>query len=124
MIRGVMQFFMWATIKKNFRRPVRKGFRPATKLSEVTSLFDKGLALHQGDRLVDAEKIYRQVLAMEADHFDSLHLLGVIFHQRGDQAEAVWAIVIFFGSPLHQRPSFSKQYARFSLFPSLHEETP
>ena len=34
-------------------------------------------------------KIYRRVLAARPDHFDSLHLLGVIFYQRGDHAEAV-----------------------------------
>jgi tetratricopeptide (TPR) repeat protein len=39
--------------------------------------------------MADAEKIYRQILAGEPDHFDALHLLGVIFAQSGQYAEAV-----------------------------------
>jgi tetratricopeptide (TPR) repeat protein len=67
-----------------------KGFTPAppTLSSTITSLFADGLALHQAGRLADAEKIYNQILAIRPDHFDSLHLLGVIFYQRGDHAEA------------------------------------
>ena len=61
----------------------------ATDLQKVRLLFAEGLALHQAGRLVDAEKIYYQVLEMQPDHFDSLHLLGVTFHQRGNHAAAV-----------------------------------
>jgi tetratricopeptide (TPR) repeat protein len=68
---------------KGFRRP------PQTELSKVVSLFAEGLALHQAGRLGDAEEIYNQILAIQPDHFDSLHLLGVIFSQRGNHAEAV-----------------------------------
>jgi len=62
------------------------------KLSDVTSLFAEGLALHRVGRLADAEMVYRRILATRADHFDSLHLLGVIFHQRGDYANAIGQI--------------------------------
>ena len=68
---------------KGFRRP------PQTELSNVVSLFAEGLALHQAGRLGDAEEIYNKILAIQPDHFDSLHLLGVIFSQRGNHAEAV-----------------------------------
>ena len=68
---------------KGFRRP------PQTELSKVVSLFAEGLALHQAGRLGDAEEIYNKILAIQPDHFDSLHLLGVIFSQRGNHAEAV-----------------------------------
>lgn len=50
---------------------------------------DEAFALHRAGRLADAEKIYRQILAIEPDHFDCLHMLGVIFAQRGKYAEAV-----------------------------------
>src|SRR5271163_2981296 len=68
-----------------------KGFRPQPQAISptITSLFAEGLALHQAGRLADAERIYNQILATRPDHFDSLHLLGVIFYQRGDHAEAV-----------------------------------
>jgi tetratricopeptide (TPR) repeat protein len=38
---------------------------------------------HQSGRLAEAERIYRQILAIDAHHADSLHLLGVIACQGG-----------------------------------------
>jgi tetratricopeptide (TPR) repeat protein len=52
-------------------------------------LFAEALALHQAGQLADAEQIYHRILAAEPGHFDSLHLLGVIFLQRGDAQAAV-----------------------------------
>ena len=49
----------------------------------------QALALHQAGRLAEAEKIYVQILAIDPDQFDARHLLGFIFHQRGDSALAV-----------------------------------
>ena len=48
-----------------------------------------GLAHHQAGRIADAAVVYRQVLSVEPDNFDALHLLGVAAHQSGDYAEAV-----------------------------------
>jgi tetratricopeptide (TPR) repeat protein len=62
------------------------------KLSNVTTLFSQAMALHQAGRLVDAEKSYRRILAAEPDHSDTLHLLGVIFHQRGHHDLAIQQI--------------------------------
>ncbi len=59
------------------------------ELSNVPSLLAQGFALHQAGQLAEAEKIYSQILAIEPDHFDSRHLLGVAFLQRGDHAQAV-----------------------------------
>src|SRR5271168_2480050 len=71
------------------RRREHKKKIAAPELFKVTSLFAEGLALHQAGRLADAEKIYYQIIEMQPDHFDSLHLLGVIFYQRESHAEAV-----------------------------------
>ncbi len=49
----------------------------------------EAVALHQAGRLAEAEKIYREILATLPDHFDCVHLLGVICAQRGQYAEAV-----------------------------------
>jgi tetratricopeptide (TPR) repeat protein len=68
-----------------------KGFAPAQQ-TQLSSSFAEALALHQAGRLADAEKIYKKILAARPDHFDSLHLLGVIFHQRGNHAQAVHQI--------------------------------
>ena len=44
---------------------------------------------HQGGRLQAAEQIYRQILAVEPNYVDAIHLLGVIAHQVGKQEMAV-----------------------------------
>jgi tetratricopeptide (TPR) repeat protein len=58
-------------------------------MSDVTSSLTEALALHQAGRLIDAEKIYSRILTIEPHHFDCLHLLGVIAHQRGNHVEAL-----------------------------------
>ena len=44
---------------------------------------------HQAGRLQAAEQIYRQILAVEPNHPDAIHLLGVIAHQAGKHEVAV-----------------------------------
>jgi tetratricopeptide (TPR) repeat protein len=58
-------------------------------VSEVTSLLAEAFALQQAGRLAEAEQAYNRILAEQPDHFDSLHLLAIIFHQRGDHAKAL-----------------------------------
>jgi tetratricopeptide (TPR) repeat protein len=41
------------------------------------------LGHHQAGRLAEAERFYRQILAIDAQHADSLHLLGMILEQGG-----------------------------------------
>jgi len=53
---------------------------------DLQARFKEGLALHQRGRLADAERIYRKILQKKPDHFDALHLLGVISVQT-QQAE-------------------------------------
>ena len=49
----------------------------------------EAFGLQQAGRLAEAEQAYNQILATHPDHFDSLHLLAIIFHQRGDHAQAL-----------------------------------
>jgi protein O-GlcNAc transferase len=56
---------------------------------ELASAFGRALAFHQAGRLPEAEELYRTILNARPDDFDSLHLLGVIYHQRGDHEQAV-----------------------------------
>lgn len=73
----------------SFRRDGRQDFGARTvKLPKVTSWLAKATALHQAGQLADAEKIYKKILSVYPDHGDSLHLVGVIFLQRGNYAEA------------------------------------
>jgi tetratricopeptide (TPR) repeat protein len=65
--------------------------------SPATSSFARGLALHQAGRLAEAANIYSQILATTPNHFDSRHLLGVIFLQSGNHAEALRHIDLALG---------------------------
>ena len=49
---------------------------------------NKALALHQAGCLTEAEAIYRAVLAEKPTSSSALNLLGVLYHQRGDNAQA------------------------------------
>lgn len=49
---------------------------------------EDAVALHRQGRLDEAEKIYNRVLKARRDHFDALHLLGMLNHQRGKTGEA------------------------------------
>jgi tetratricopeptide (TPR) repeat protein len=62
---------------------------PQPKSSDVTALLADAVALHQAGRLADAERTYSQILAVDPEHCDCLHLVGVILHQRGKHAQAV-----------------------------------
>ncbi len=52
-------------------------------------MFAAALQHHQAGRLDDAERLYRQVLAADCRHSDSLNLLGVVAAQRGRHDLAV-----------------------------------
>jgi tetratricopeptide (TPR) repeat protein len=56
------------------------------------NMLDSALAHHRAGRLAEAETIYRQILATDSRHADSLHLLGMIEHQRGNHEAAVQMI--------------------------------
>src|SRR5262245_9188168 len=60
-----------------------------TRSLELASTFSQALALHQAGRLAEAEKSYGQILNVQPNHFDSLHLIGVIYAQRGNHVESV-----------------------------------
>ena len=47
------------------------------------------MALHRQGNLADAERCYTEVLQRQPDHFDALHLLGVIARQTGRTERAV-----------------------------------
>jgi protein O-GlcNAc transferase len=60
------------------RNDSKEGF-----LLPVQGLFDQALRHHQAGQLAEAERLYRRILALDPDHADSLHLLGVLAHQAG-----------------------------------------
>ena len=51
-----------------------------------------GVSLHQSGKLLDAELSYKKILSKEPKHFDSLHLLGVLESQKGNNDKALTLI--------------------------------
>jgi tetratricopeptide (TPR) repeat protein len=63
----------------------------------ITVWFVEAYTSHQAGRLADAERLYRQILAAQPNHADSLYLLSVISFQRGDYAQALHQIDLALG---------------------------
>jgi len=56
---------------------------------DIDQALNKALGLHQAGRLAEAEPLYRQILALDPKHVDSLHLLGVVAYHVGRNDEAL-----------------------------------
>ncbi|WP_158930248.1 tetratricopeptide repeat protein, partial [Acidisphaera sp. S103] len=78
-------------MSRTAHRTVTKLPKPkARKLSPAgEAVFAAAVQHHQAGHLADAERLYRQVLAVNAGHADSLHLLGVVALQAGRPELAV-----------------------------------
>jgi Tfp pilus assembly protein PilF len=55
----------------------------------IAGMLENALQHHRAGRLVEAEPIYRQILTIDAQHADCLHLLGMIAYQAGRHEGAV-----------------------------------
>ncbi len=58
-------------------------------MENIEARIDEGLAFHRAGQLAQAERCYREVLAVRPAHADALHLLGLLAHQTGHQQAAV-----------------------------------
>ena len=56
--------------------PERSAPSQPTAIS-ITSWLIEAFAQHQAGQWAEAERIYQKILAVQPDHLDSLHLLGV-----------------------------------------------
>jgi tetratricopeptide (TPR) repeat protein len=61
---------------------------PPQNVQHAAETLARGLAHHQSGNLVEAETCYREVLRLEPNHADALHLLGVVAQQNGNYVEA------------------------------------
>lgn len=67
----------------------------------------RGLKFHQRGRLAEAERLYQSVLDRQPDHFDALHLLGVLRAQQGNHEAAVELISL----ALERQPRSAEVYS-------------
>jgi len=65
---------------------------PAMPPVTVAQAFDLAVEHHKAGRLAEAEAIYRQILAVQPNHSDALHLLGMIGNRFGHHELAVKCI--------------------------------
>jgi protein O-GlcNAc transferase len=52
----------------------------------------QALELHRQGHIADAEQLYVAILTVRPDHFDALHMLGVIKQAQGQLSEALQLI--------------------------------
>ena len=62
---------------------------PQPPSPDASALFTQGLAFHQAGLLSEAEALYRKLLLACPEHFDGLHMLGVIDYQCGNYPAAL-----------------------------------
>ncbi len=70
----------------------------------LSQMIKKAAALHQKGELAEAESLYLQILKVKPDHFDGLHLFGVLRHQQGRNIEALELIE----TALQSKPNVSQ----------------
>ena len=66
--------------------------QPQTKppsAPDLAELLRRAAAHHKRGELHEAETLYRDIIAVEPNHFDALHLCGVLMHQRGRPVDAL-----------------------------------
>ena len=57
--------------------------------SSVEALFELGFMNHQQGQIENARQIYQQVLTLKPNHFNSLHLTGVIEYQKANYEKSI-----------------------------------
>src|ERR1700691_4033567 len=60
--------------------------------SDAALAFAAALAHHESGQLDQAQTLYRNILMRDADHAESLHLLGLIMAQRGEPVAGIGLI--------------------------------
>jgi tetratricopeptide (TPR) repeat protein len=59
------------------------------RTTDTDELFKQAIALHSKGAVGRAELLYRDVLKLQRNHPDALHMLGVVAYQRGDAEKGI-----------------------------------
>jgi predicted TPR repeat methyltransferase/lipoprotein NlpI len=62
---------------------------PAEPKKAQSQLFSRANDLHRKGALAEAEDLYLQILKVQSDRFDVMHLLGIVQHRQGRNVEAL-----------------------------------
>lgn len=71
------------------RRRQEKTHKRGTAQAEIQPLLREGSVHHRAGRLAQAEPFYRQILSLDPNHAEALHLLGLLAYQVGKLDQAV-----------------------------------
>jgi protein O-GlcNAc transferase len=55
----------------------------------IAQWFNAALAHHRAGRIAEAERVCRQILVIDPDHAQTLHLLGLTEHVHGRSDDAI-----------------------------------
>jgi protein O-GlcNAc transferase len=80
-------------------------------MHDPSKLFHQALQLHSSGSIQAAESLYSEILKARSDHFDALHMLGVLRYQQGRLPEAFSLI----GAALKAKPGFPPALLNFGL---------
>jgi len=58
-------------------------------MSSLTQALHAAVAQHQAGNLAEAERLYREILAVDARQADAWNLLGLVLHARGEHGAAI-----------------------------------
>jgi len=79
---------------------------PSVSSTHINEQFSWAMEHQRSSRLIEAEALYRQIIAADPNHFGSLYLLGVIAQQRGQNDVAIDLI----GRALAIRPDYAEAH--------------
>jgi predicted O-linked N-acetylglucosamine transferase (SPINDLY family) len=65
---------------------------PSSAENDLAAVTEQAIAYHRGGMLAEAEHHYSEILRACPDHFDALHLLGILRQQQGRSADAAHLI--------------------------------
>lgn len=86
-----------------------KGIANEVSSTDLNSRLVEAVQLHQTGQLALAEACYREILSVDSQHVDALHLLGVVAHQTG----RIDLSIDLIQRALTQRPDFA--HAHYNL---------
>jgi predicted O-linked N-acetylglucosamine transferase (SPINDLY family) len=75
--------------RKAPKKASAKPAKPKSSTSLIDSMFSRAMGLHQSGKISEAHPLYEEILALQPNHFDALHLLGVIYIQLKNPHRAV-----------------------------------